>query len=100
MVVLVVVSLWGHDLTSRVGAAYRTDPVRPARTVTAGTLVDRRRIDLVLGASLGRTAVGLLFLGDRHRRRRLAGLVQLQLAQLLPTRVGFALVMMLRPLQI
>lgn len=66
VVVLVVVSLWGHDLTSCVGPAYRADPVRPAWAVTAGTLVDRRRIDLVLGASLGRTAVGLLFLGDRH----------------------------------
>ncbi len=92
VIVLVVVRLGGHHLATGIGPAYRAHTVRPARTVAARALVQSRRGDPVVGAAQGRAAVRLLFLGDRHRRHRLPGLVDLQLTQLCPARVGRPLV--------
>src|SRR5207249_10770726 len=71
VVLVVVLGSRGHDLATRVGAAHRAHAMRPARAVAARALIERGRPDLVLGAPLGGAAVGLLFLGDRHRAPRL-----------------------------
>src|SRR5271169_2267479 len=70
VLVLVGVRPGGHDLAAGIGAAHRAHAVRPARAVALRTRVDRGRADLVLGAALGGTAVGLLFLGDCHREQK------------------------------
>src|SRR3954468_15964624 len=66
LVVVVVIAGRRHDLATRVRAAHRADPMRPARAVARRARVEARRTDLVLGAALARARVGLLLLRDGH----------------------------------
>src|ERR1019366_5166914 len=50
--------------------ADRAHAMRTARAVALRACVERGRADLVLRAALGRAAVGLLFLGYRHRAQK------------------------------
>src|SRR6185312_3485198 len=68
VLVLVLVVVARHDdFTTGVVAADRAHPVRATRAVALRAGVQAGRSDAVLGAALGRAAVGLLFLGDGHR---------------------------------
>jgi len=57
VIVVVIVRRRRHDLTARVEAAHRANPVRAARAVTLRTRVDGGREDLVLRPPLRGTAV-------------------------------------------
>ncbi len=81
VIVVVVVRLGGHHLTTGIGPADGAHTVWPTRAVAARTLVQGGSLDLVVGTPQCRSAVGLLFLGDCHRRHRLPGLLDLQVLQ-------------------
>jgi len=102
VLVIVVVSVRSRrdDLAACVEATHGTDAVRAARAVALRARVHCGRADLVLRTALGRAAVRLLFLRDRHSRSEgyqpTGRLLELELAKLCPARIRRALVAVLR----
>src|SRR5947209_2503061 len=105
-----VAGIGGDDFTSLVVPAHRADAMRKPGAVTLRTRVRGRGADLVLCPALRRAGVRLLLLRDGHRAEcscqsvrppdRTGPLVEPNLRQLGPARVGRALVPVLGSLEV